>query len=204
MLGEVTYRRPQWCKVPQTSEVWNILHFTRTFKLTARSGITSSKGLRSERLWTPCSGVQASACWPNLFQQPKQKNHISKALAAYSAFKTHVGTHNAAPFCAGYQHQLFLTVTWECCSFSLQVVNRPKGHEGMQNKILGKQREDTSVQKLVMIFTPNLTLFHYEMTPLSIPSQKDWRFCLAKFGAFGANVHRQSWRTCACAFPFYT
>lgn len=185
MFEELKYRRPQWYKVLQTSEVWNILHFTQTFYHTARSGLTYYKGLCSEGLWAPRSGVQTSACCPNLSQKPKQNNHISKALTAYSAFKTHIGTHNAVPFCAGYPHQLLLTVAWECCSFSLQVVNRPKGHEGMQNKVLGKQRETTSFQKLVIIFTPNLTLFHHVTTPLTIPSQKEWRFCLAKFGAFG-------------------
>lgn len=109
------------------------------------------------------------ACWPNLFQKPTQNNHVSKALAEHSAFKTQVCTHHAVLFCAGCWHQPLLKTIWECYSILLEVVNIPRGPDGVQNKILWKVKrcylspessEDSHFQSEIVPLCDRVTGLH--------------------------------------------
>lgn len=90
MVGELKYKRPKPARCSKHQK-WDILHFTKVLSTLQDQALTIPKAY-AQRDYQHYTMEQDSACWSNLFQKPKQNNHVCKALSAYSALKNHEGT----------------------------------------------------------------------------------------------------------------
>lgn len=177
MVGELKYKRPKPARFSKHQK-WDILHFTKVLSTLQDQALTIPKAY-AQRDYQHYTMEQDSACWSNLFQKPKQNNHVCKALSAYSALKNHEGTDL---FFAGTSFRWWLGTVAQFL-YRLSV---------------GLKREVTSVQELVRVAHLTLKSFH----PVS-------GLCLLHYERTGdfylvTNVHWQTWRSHAYASLLYT
>lgn len=165
----------------QTSEKFNMLHFTKVLSTLQDQALITPKAYARQD-YQHYTMKQYSACWPNLFQKPKENNNVHKALSAYSTLKTHVGTQRTNLF---FAHTSF-------CWWIRTIA------EFLYRLSTGLKREATWVQKLVRVSNLSLKLFHPVSGLCLLHHERTGDFYLV------TNAHWQAWRACAYVSLLYS